>query len=69
MKYFRQDLGDIFTLNSPFNRNRPAPLPEDSLQTLDFVKRRSNVFGSLNDAKFEVSEAQRRLKVASRQES
>lgn len=54
---FRPDLGDIFTLNSPFNRVRPAPLPEKSLETLDFVKRRQNILGSLNDSKHEVKEA------------
>jgi len=27
-QHFRPDFGDILTLNSPFNRSRPAPLPE-----------------------------------------
>jgi len=53
-KYFRHDLGDILTLNSPFNRVRPAPLPQESMKTLDFVKRRDNILGSLNESKYDV---------------
>jgi hypothetical protein len=47
-------MGDILTLNSPYNKLRAAPLPLESQKNLEFVKRRGNILGNLNDQRYEV---------------
>ena len=44
---------------------RAAPLPQESLNTFDYVKRRQNIMGTQNDAKYELKAARRNVKYTS----